>query len=275
MTAETDTREGAPTRDLRRSVLRLLVVAGVLGVLVALGLPAVSMLQPKYYERYDDLHTRMENWTGSTHALVPCYACHVEPGAKGMAEFAVKSIPAFYSQLISGPSSANLLKTPSKDACRKCHSSYRQVSANGDLLIPHRAHVEVLGINCADCHSDLVHSKNTQGYNAPEMSMCLESCHDGEQASNQCADCHTRKHVPPTHKRKDWLQVHSTMVESEDCDSCHAWSPDYCSECHSKRPASHKGNWKKDHAVPAKARGDKGCLFCHEGGERFCKECHD
>jgi len=242
-------------------------------ILVLLGLPIVSMLQPGYYQRYPELGPRMENWRVSTHARIPCSGCHIEPGIVGYAAFAEHAIPAFYSQLLHGPRPENLLPVPGRDACRKCHTSFRQVSSGGDLLIPHKAHVEVLEMECATCHRDLVHSVNTKGFNSPEMTMCLETCHDGEQASADCVSCHTRKNVPEDHRRDDWLEVHAEMTAVVDCAECHAWSPDYCSECHAKRPKSHAGNWKKQHAVPARARGGEGCPTCHD--DDFCKECHD
>ena len=242
-------------------------------IIVLIALPIISVLQPAYYERYPELGPRMENWRTSTHAKISCSECHIEPGARGFVTFAAKSIPAYYSQLIQGPDTTNLLSTPDRDACQKCHTSYRQVSSNGDLLIPHRAHVEVLEIDCATCHEDLVHTANEAGYNAPTMIGCLENCHDGEQASAECTDCHTRKHVPDDHKRDDWLEVHAGHSEEIDCDECHGWSPDYCADCHAERPASHAGNWKKDHQYPALERGETPCRTCHD--EAFCKDCHD
>jgi hypothetical protein len=241
-------------------------------IIVALGLPVFSMLQPGYYERYPQLRGRIAAWRTSTHARISCADCHVDPGALGYAKFAVKAIPAFYSQLIFGPNEQNVLGVPDRQACQKCHTDYRQVSPNGDLLIPHRAHVEVLNVNCAECHKDLVHSVNAGGFNRPEMEMCLKQCHNGVKATAQCSKCHTRKEVPASHMAKDWLQVHSTKTETGKCGECHAWAPNYCAECHKSRPASHVGNWKKLHGARAEERGTKGCVFCH--GEAFCKKCH-
>ena len=243
-----------------------------LAIIVLLFLPVYSTLQPAYYDRYPSLRVRMDNWRASTHARVPCSGCHVNPGIVGFATFAARSIPAFYSQLLQGPSSTNLLQVPDRAACQKCHTSYRQISAGGDLLIPHRAHVEVLKINCPVCHKNLVHSPNTLGYNKPEMATCLNTCHDGVRATNQCVKCHTQKEVPESHKKSNWLDIHPQMTETINCGKCHAWAPDYCRQCHLTRPPSHVGNWKQLHQFRAIARGTKGCLFCH--GEAFCKKCH-
>jgi hypothetical protein len=260
-----------PPRDPRRIWVRVVSAAAVVAI-VLLVLPVFSTLQPAYYERYPSMRARMDNWRASTHARVPCSGCHVNPGIGGFLEFAARSVPAFYSQLLQGPSSTNLLQVPGRAACQKCHTNYREVSAAGDLRIPHRAHVEVLKIDCPVCHRNLVHSPNALGYNKPEMSMCLSTCHDGKQAKNQCVACHTQKEVPESHHRSDWLRIHPAMARKIDCGKCHAWQPDYCRQCHLQRPASHAGNWKTNHQIRAKAEGTKGCLFCH--GAAFCKKCH-
>lgn len=254
---------------------RLLIAAALVltaALVLALAVPIVSTLQADYYRRYEALGLRMDHWGTSTHSRISCGQCHIEPGASGFAAFAARSIPAFYEQLSSGPDDANLLAAPSREACQKCHTSYRSVAPSGDLLIPHRAHVEVLAMECTACHTDLVHSLNRHGFNKPEMEGCLAQCHDGDTATAECVDCHTRKHTPDTHATSDWLQVHGTAAETEDCGSCHDWTPGYCAECHEKRPASHVGNWKSDHAASAKVRGD-GCTVCH-GGQEFCDQCH-
>lgn len=255
---------------MRRPKLIVGAVAFVVFFLIAL--PVFSTLQPGYYGRYRELRVRMEHWNTSTHARMDCVSCHVSPGAGGHLEFAARSIPAFYSQLIGGPKKTNLLDAPDRLACQKCHTNYRQVSPDGDLLIPHRAHVEVLNVNCVVCHKDLVHSANDQGFNRPEMSTCLDQCHDGVKATNKCVKCHTRKDTPDSHSNEDWLEVHGRKSETMDCGKCHNWTPDYCSDCHKKRPATHAGNWKKNHSIRAKERG-KGCLVCH-GVAKFCKNCH-
>lgn len=243
----------------------------VLAVLFALVWPVFSTVQPAYYRRYPGLAERMDHWETSTHSRISCIECHTEPGIGGFVAFAAESVPAFYSQIASGASKTNLISAPSRRACQKCHTDYRTVAPSGDLLIPHRAHVQVLGMSCVECHQNLVHFPNSRGFNSPEMEGCLEKCHDGETASNECLDCHTQKHTPASHAEKDWLKVHGDAASSEDCGECHDWTPDYCKDCHSQRPASHVGNWKKLHGPEAQVRGD-GCNVCHD--VKFCKECH-
>jgi len=262
--------EGTPTPSHRRRWLMWAAIGLVALVVFLLVLPVFSTLHPNYYRRYPGLGERMDNWAHSTHSKVGCSGCHVDPGARGFLTFAARSIPAFYSQLFQGASSTNLLRAPDREACQKCHTTYRTVAPSGDLRIPHRAHVVVLGMECKTCHKNLVHSPNRRGFNRPEMEDCL-TCHDGDTASNECSDCHTDKAAPENHAQKNWPEIHGQMAEKIDCAKCHDWTPDYCENCHKQRPASHTATWKTDHASHAKTRG-KGCLVCHD--EEFCKECH-
>lgn len=267
-----DDRLARRLAERRRSRLALLWAAGIAGIAaVLLVLPVVSTLQPDYYRRYPALGQRMDHWAVSTHSRISCVECHIEPGIPGFFGYAAQAVPAFYSQMLRGANDSNLLKPPSRAACRKCHTSYRTVSPGGDLKIPHKAHVEVLGMECVTCHKDLVHSLNRRGFNRPDMKTCL-TCHDGDKASDKCMDCHTQKQTPETHTKPDWLQVHGAAAQTGQCATCHDWTPDYCADCHRKKPASHAGNWKQEHGPAAKLR-DGGCIVCH-GGERFCKTCH-
>lgn len=257
---------------MKRPSLKWVLIGVAVVVVLGIALAVFSTLQPDYYRRYPALAERMDNWEGSTHAKVSCGQCHIHPGVGGFLSFAVKAVPAFYAQLLQGPDSTNLLQAPERVACEKCHTTTRSVAPSGDLLIPHRAHVEVLGMECVTCHRDLVHSLNRRGFNRPEMELCLEQCHDGDKASNECADCHTRINVPESHGAADWLQTHGSAAALQECGSCHSWTPDFCAECHQKRPASHVGNWKAGHGPAALERGE-GCTVCH-GGEEFCAQCH-
>lgn len=262
-----------PIRRVQLSVSRrqLVAVAGVAAILLVAVVPQAFTLRPEYYRRFPELADRIEHWRTSTHSKVRCIECHVEPGVAGFVTYGVRSIPAFYSQLILGSHSSGLLSAPSRAACQRCHTTYRTVAPSGDLLIPHRAHVVVLKMECVTCHENLVHVPNRRGFNRPEMERCLELCHDGERATNECVKCHTRKNAPASHERPEWLRVHGERARTDDCGRCHDWTPDYCRECHERRPASHVGNWKKGHAVVAKVRAT-GCPVCH--GKDFCKECH-
>ncbi len=250
-------------RAIRWGIFLLLVLT--------IGIPSYIISKPKYYARYKVMRSYYSAWQASTHSKMVCRDCHRKPGLVNIAFFEANAIWKFYLYSFSSPDKADFFTKPSKQACFECHTKYRTISASGDLLIPHRAHVEVLNLECTSCHKWLVHKKNPRGLNTPIMENCLK-CHNGEQASAECKSCHTEKAYPDSHKASNWLQVHSERTKEIDCTDCHGWTPKYCQDCHSKRPLSHAGNWKKLHSDPAKINS-KHCLVCHK--EKDCLECHD
>ena len=250
---------------------RLIVVAVLAVLIIVAGVPMYSARQSEYYGNFNGTKGYFRTWRTSTHEKMSCIECHVEPGASNRFVFIARAVGEHYLRFaLSGKT--NLFAKPSRQACQECHTTYRVVSASGDLLVPHRAHIEVLKMSCADCHNALVHTQNTKGVNTPRMEACLK-CHDGKKASAKCKSCHTEKAYPESHQAGNWLEIHSEVVKEIDCAKCHAWTPDFCKQCHSRKPKSHRGgNWKKLHAPPARENG-KRCMICHK--EKKCLECHD
>jgi hypothetical protein len=250
---------------------RIIVSACLAALLIFFGIPMYQARQSKYYRSFKGTKEYYATWKVSTHEKMSCIDCHVEPGTENRIVFIVKAVAEHYVGRFFSDEK-NLFHKPSRQACQECHTTYRVVSASGDLLVPHRAHIEVLKMSCADCHNALVHTQNTKGVNTPAMDKCLK-CHDGKKASDKCKSCHTEKAYPKSHQAKNWIEVHSEKEKEINCAKCHAWTPDFCKECHTKKPQSHKaGNWKKLHAGPAK-NNSKRCMICHE--KKKCLECHD
>lgn len=240
-------------------------------ILLLIGVPLYATSRPQFYQRFKAVKPLYEAWRVSTHSRMNCGSCHVEPELKNVVVYKLKSIGNFYLSYIAPPAQPGIFVKPSKKVCFQCHTKYRTISPSGDLLIPHRAHVEVLKLKCVYCHWWLVHRKNPKGLNSPPMTKCLK-CHDGKQASQACKSCHTEKAYPASHRAADWPKQHSQRTKEINCGDCHGWTPQFCQECHGRRPPSHAGNWKKAHSFPAKARS-KGCLVCHKRSK--CLTCHD
>ena len=247
----------------------------VIVVVVLLVLPVVSMLQPDYYRRYPALGQRMDHWATSTHSQDLVRGMPRRTRApRGSLTFAAASVPAFYSQLFSGPIEHEPARRPhagqrARSATRATGGWPRAATCSSRTARTSRCS----SIECVACHKDLVHSLNRRGFNRPEMEGCLEQCHDGDTASNECIDCHTRKETPAI-AQEDGLargpRAHGgdrrlRVVPRLDA---RATAP---SATRSARPRT----WATGRRITgplAKQRGD-GCLVCH-GGEKFCKECH-
>jgi hypothetical protein len=275
--------EGATRKSRARRVLswlyrlggsgrrRLLVRAGIPFAVVAVFVlvPGYFASQPSFLSRYARLDSPYRTWSRSVHAKVACQRCHVLPGMMSQTTYDARMVGEFYLSLVMPGREPKLFEKPTNDACRSCHPDWRTVSPSGDLNIPHRAHVQVLKVQCIDCHRYLVHETSPEGKHKPTMAACLR-CHDGRTAKNACSACHTDKVEPLTHRAADWLAVHPQRADGGDCNKCHAWTQRWCADCHAKRPRSHSADWRSKHGARVAKR--RTCEACHKAD--FCARCH-
>ncbi len=253
-------------RPRRRTLL--IVLAAILVFTLLVGLPAVVSSRPSFFGGYPELAGSYSSWSESTHAEVACEQCHVPPNALALTGYRVLMVGQTYLSIV-GAAPPDVFSPPTNEACLACHNDLRSVSPEGDLQIPHRAHVTVLEMDCVECHNYLVHEESPSGGHVPEMEGCLQ-CHDGDRAKNNCTACHTEKAAPSTHAAKDWLVVHPDQAKSQDCAKCHDWAGDWCVQCHETRPESHGTDWRATHG--ASVAENRNCEACHEG--EFCMRCH-
>lgn len=250
---------------------RKLIVRGGIVVLALAALviaPGWSALRPAFMERYPAFETSYATWAESEHAKVSCQACHIAPDAVAQGSYAARMLGEFYISIASPGREPELFPTPPDEACLSCHNDLRTISPEGDLNIPHRAHVSALKMRCVDCHDRVVHTAGERADNRPSMAGCL-TCHDGTTAKADCSACHTDKDRPKTHDARTWLVSHGTQPR-EQCTSCHDWTDDWCGDCHAKRPASHVRRWRAVHGDQASKRAN--CGSCHD--DSFCVRCH-
>lgn len=256
-----------PESRRRRALLRAGIV--VLAVLVLVVLPGYIASRPGFFRRYPDLQQQYGPWSKSSHVEAGCEECHTPPRPLARAMYRVRMTGEFYVSLVSRSRVPGVFATPTNDACLVCHSDLRSVSPEGDLQIPHRAHVSVLRMKCVECHDTLVHRANSDGKHTPTMKGCLR-CHDGDTAKDACTACHTQKAAPASHSAKDWLVLHGARSKDPECVTCHKWRDDWCVDCHKQRPRSHAGDWRAVHGE--RIRTHRSCEACHEAA--FCVDCH-
>jgi len=240
----------------------------VLAVVVLVVVPGYIATRPAYFSRFPSLDDEYEPWSTSTHVSAACQNCHIPPNVIRQTAYRFRMVGEFYYSLVVRSHTPDVFDKPTNAACLSCHEDLRAVNPKGDLKIPHKAHVNILKMQCVQCHNYLVHEKNPAGTHTPTMAGCLK-CHNGDTAKNNCTVCHTKKATPASHKAADWLVVHPKQVTS-DCNACHAWTKNWCADCHARRPKSHTADWRKTHGEQvAKHRN---CEACHAAS--FCIRCH-
>ena len=244
------------------------LIALVLAALLV-GVPALLTMRPQFFERYPSLSEKYGPWAQSTHLEAGCEGCHVAPRMLTRTAYRARMVGEFYRSLVSRKTAPDVFATPTNEACLACHNDLRSVSPEGDLQIPHRAHVNILKMGCVECHDYLVHELSPAGTHTPPMAGCL-TCHDGDTAQDACSACHTQKAAPKTHATDAWLVDHAAQADDPECESCHKWSERWCADCHAQRPRSHGSDWREVHGDRVKQH--RGCEACHEGN--FCIRCH-
>lgn len=259
--------EAGPPRT-RRRIVRIAIIAAALLVLIVA--PALLTMQPAFYEYVPALDDRYESWSTSTHAEASCEGCHASPRAPALVVRRVRMVGEFYLMLAIPSRARASFPLPTNASCLECHNELRTVSPEGDLRIPHRAHVAILKMDCVECHQFVVHEVSAEGNHTPPMAGCL-TCHDGERAKDDCWACHTEKAAPDTHTTADWLIAHADHASDPACETCHRWRAEsWCVECHSHRPQSHTSDWRAVHGDRVKEH--RSCEACHT--QDFCSRCH-
>jgi nitrate/TMAO reductase-like tetraheme cytochrome c subunit len=264
---------GRSVRVKYRYVL-LMIAAFVFVGIAAVYLPVAMTSTPSFCANCHVMQEPKDLWEDSTHGNVNCIACHVEPGFLKQLEHKVLSYKEIYTQLFKGAEMAADVKRPTNASCLQCHSIDRVVSTGGDIKIPHRQHVEMQGLTCADCHFNVVHTRKGIPGGAPPMDVCY-MCHDGVKAPNACTTCHVKPPDKTEAHPTDAVQNHGKLAREriEDCRRCHSEQSKFCENCHSTPPASHKvESWRYTHRVQVEANGKETCFGCHQ--EDFCDKCH-
>jgi hypothetical protein len=261
-------------------VLSWLLLAALIGVLVALGTPTKSPAQAistwAWALRYDvapledraalqDLHADARDTPKAQ-----CVACH---GDKRDSDLPVHQIH-LRSELLHDL------------ACHDCHP---EVSLESRGATTAAVWVDV-GF-CKQCHSEFPGFRSGSHMQAEDIDADCGMCHTGERSvrhaqpylpqvipDSECKGCHGGRVLPwtPRHEQDDWLEHHGeeALAEgSDECFECHDFGLKFCDECHAEQPPSHMPveQWRDRH--PGEARRDtRVCYTCHETD--FCKGCH-
>ncbi len=266
---------GRPVR-LRVPYLIFIAAAIVIIVIAAVYLPVAMTSTPSFCGNCHLMQEPVELWENSTHANVNCIQCHIDPGFINTLEHKLMSYKEIYGQFLGDGEMPDEIQLPSNEACLQCHSLDRNVSPGGDIKIPHRDHVELRDLLCADCHFNVVHTRRAISGGNPPMDVCY-MCHDGEQAPNECETCHTtpREDFVEQGHPVDALENHGALARErvEDCYRCHSQESGFCEDCHSQPPATHaREDWRYTHRIEVNRDGRSSCQGCHE--EDFCQKCH-
>ncbi len=152
--------------------------------------------------------------------------------------------------------------------CEACHPDYmEQPGTAGDLVFSHPVHIDQ-DIECVTCHEPPLGHFETP---APMMMACL-SCHEGETAPNQCANCHRKLDEIAPGIDEPAVHLNPDPATRKTCEKCHDVQV-WCEQCHGLI-MPHPATWKKEHGEVALTQSDT-CVKCHQSKDpTFCIDCH-
>jgi len=158
---------------------------------------------------------------------------------------------------------------------------------------PHYLHVLDEGLECGECHTEVLTSVSAADDLKPDKEICLD-CHDPEDLPSWTAAERTLRFTHQYHAATlelDCQNCHAGVVQDEDappaaplpamdyCMTCHSGqaAPRDCETCHTPgreqlTPPDHQAGWKREHGRQARIT-DSSCLPCHTVSD--CQECHE
>lgn len=227
---------------------------------------------------HTDPHARLE--AGLPHAELTCVQCHEPGGGVQSATISVPSRLVHVVEGIRGDGSFSEYGMVDSSSCRSCHEDVVTTTTENERRGIRVSHLEPIeaGARCIECHRPNVEGVISGAYGG--MNTCLR-CHDGIQATTDCALCHTKDvgysaiadHLPSP------LTARVLVVEPmTKCYECH--DPNPCDSCHGMRIPHDDEFIAGGHAYEGVksiwAESNGSCVQCHTPERRSCSSqgCH-
>ncbi|MHB0977679.1 MAG: hypothetical protein ACYC1U_10925 [Candidatus Aquicultorales bacterium] len=212
-----------------------------------------------------------EAWNSSAHkSKTGCSSCHRPDGFWGFVDGQLSTVRMFAGTVGAGdrPVRAEV----DSERCEGCHRSIKLKTVRAKGLRMNHAPLMKQGVDCLDCHNEIVHGRAVPVAKRSTMDKCAP-CHAEEGKTVECALCH----IDPKPLRQkaglaSWSVFHGKqrlkshgMSDPRTCSFCHRKQE--CGECHVEMP--HPSDWPSVHG-DALAAAD--CAKCHNAS--FCDSCH-
>lgn len=288
----------APPRRFRYKGFKFLTVTlfflTLFFVLGFSGLEATS--SSKFCSSCHEMEPEYYTWKSSTHSEVECSNCHIGSGVENISKAKANGLVQVYRTATDNfTAPIQMPKNIPNSACEKCHNmKTREVTASGDLIIPHDKHL-AKDIKCTECHSGVAHGKvaernvtfksdyskwdDTLGksmmsdvkYTSPKMETCME-CHKVRNVSTACKTCHKTGMEPKSHKQANFKTGNHGKIAEKDiknCNKCHGYMSDDeikgLEDKHASQEFLRTGTISQESSITAQEYGKE---------NTFCQKCH-
>lgn len=141
------------------------------------------------------MSTRYVSWNRSMHwNKATCIQCHSEPGTIGELRAHLQGGRYLYSLITGARTRTVLTAQVSNASCERCH----EPNELGELVRGHDPnhvrHLEI-GINCAQCHDNLVHGTLAGTPFRSYMASCNDCHRENDPATQSCTTCHSKEQL--------------------------------------------------------------------------------
>jgi len=230
------------------------------------------------------MNSAYQSWRRSSHAAVPCIACHQSGNLLASAVNKIgaggnvyKELTGSYRRPINRDNSYGQ-KYMFNSACLKCHSpGKRKFTARQGLNITSKVHVKHLDakLKCVTCHNRVAHPDEIK-YQSISVKYKNFSYKNYLRMKTGCWRCHKKGGVFKTSSGKKvtgpYLAPNGARAPTA-CKTCH--NPDW-----NHKPAMHKKNkkgypWSRglNHG-PVARKNFQACLGCHDSKTWCSTKCH-
>ncbi len=244
-----------------------------------------------------EMKPEYRTWKKSVHAEheVECHSCHYEQGFIGTLKAKWAAQNTVFSHMF-GSYLENTLEKAKKDKvflevqnihqqgdrlfyiktnehgvkiintnCKRCHHDVIEKEGEGlvsearGVRMAHRVHIEEQGLECTDCHINIVHGEEPLKRNLPKMRICFR-CHNKDDSEaklgqTNCQNCHIAQKAMWAGKSGYGVPtVTSEMYGATECIDCHTPENNFkkpqnvevCLECHEEDIVTQYNKWKDD-----------------------------
>lgn len=261
----------APARRRLRWKPLLLIGLFVGAIVLVIGWHRAAS-SPGFCASCHDMRPAVETAAKSTHADVPCLACHSRPGAVGTLRY----VPTLAREGLSTLTGWHLAEGILRPAtCDRCHADV------GAIQGENRATHPPPDSTCASCHGDVAHPgvKAERARQETHPAGYVQT-HGAEVAENpgSCADCHEQRFCTACHFKstyphpKGWIEIHGAEQRAEGAKACALCHPQtFCVGCHGTE-IPHASDWLGEHYRALQGTTTSPCEVCH--APRDCTDCH-
>ena len=161
-------------KGIRRKSRRLILEAGIIGVLLIAGFTGAIEYtsQSSFCTNCHEMKPIYETWKTSRHGGVECISCHSDPGVIGLLQTKTQALEEVYRHITGTYKKPIVITADTSKFSERCLRCHEDIKGQGDA---HNNIHFAMNVACTECHLGLVHNPKTNN-KLPSKKVCGK-CH--------------------------------------------------------------------------------------------------